>query len=63
MCGEYGKEFTWELNESLLGRQYKECANKIIDELNIPVTENEFMQECDKIYETVFPSVKLIPGT
>lgn len=63
VCAQYGKEFTWEMKASLLGFQGQECANKIIRELNIPLTENEFMQECNKIYEAVFPNVKLMPGT
>lgn len=63
MCAQYGKEFTWEMKASLLGFQGRECAKKIIYELNIPLTENEFMEECNKIYEAVFPSVKLMPGS
>lgn len=51
------------MKASLLGRRGQECANKITRELNIPLTENEFLQECNKIYEAVFPSVKLMPGT
>ncbi|XP_026332384.1 pseudouridine-5'-phosphatase-like isoform X2 [Hyposmocoma kahamanoa] len=50
------------MKASLLGLRGQECANKIIRELNIPLTEKEFTQECNKIYEAVFPSVKLMPG-
>lgn len=51
------------MKASLLGFQGQECAAKITSELSIPLTEDEFMQECNKIYKVVFPTVKLMPGT
>lgn len=62
ICAKYGKTFTWELKASLLGFQGYECADKIIKELSLPLTREEFMKECQTIYEKVFKNVELMPG-
>ncbi|CAH2095339.1 unnamed protein product [Euphydryas editha] len=62
VCSKYGKIFTWEIKASLLGFQGYECADKIIKELNLPLTREEFMTECQTIYERVFKNVELMPG-
>lgn len=62
VSAKYGKEFTWELKSSLLGFQGQECADKIIDKLDLPITREEFMSQCGDEYEQLFPNVKLMPG-
>ncbi|XP_038207203.1 pseudouridine-5'-phosphatase-like [Zerene cesonia] len=62
VCGKYGKAFTWELKKSLLGFQGHECAEKIIKELDLPVTKEDFMKQCQEEYEVLFPNVQLMPG-
>ncbi|XP_028176665.1 pseudouridine-5'-phosphatase-like [Ostrinia furnacalis] len=62
VCAKYGKEFTWELKSTLLGFQGHECAEKITKTLNLPITKEEFMNECSKINEVLFPNVQLMPG-
>ncbi|XP_075984615.1 pseudouridine-5'-phosphatase-like [Anticarsia gemmatalis] len=62
VCAKYGKEFTWELKASLLGFQGHECAEKIIRALDLPLTKEQFMQECGQLYEVLFPNVQLMPG-
>ncbi|KOB69930.1 putative 2-deoxyglucose-6-phosphate phosphatase [Operophtera brumata] len=43
VSAKYGKQFTWELKASLLGFQASECADKIIETLELPTTREEFM--------------------
>ncbi|XP_032522522.2 pseudouridine-5'-phosphatase-like isoform X1 [Danaus plexippus] len=62
VCGKYGKVFTWELNSTILGTQSHECADKIIKVLDLPVTRDEFMNECQEINEQLFSNVQLMPG-
>ncbi|XP_013186141.2 pseudouridine-5'-phosphatase-like [Amyelois transitella] len=62
VCSKYEKEFTWELKSSILGFQGQECADKIIAALDLPITREEFMAECHKINEVLFPKVQLMPG-
>ncbi|XP_047537474.1 pseudouridine-5'-phosphatase-like [Vanessa atalanta] len=62
VCAKYGKTFTWEIKSTLLGFQGYECADKIIETLNLPLTRDEFMDECQKVYEKIFVNVQLMPG-
>lgn len=62
VSAKYGKTFTWELKASLLGFQGHECAEKITKTLDLPITKDEFMAECVKVYEVLFPKVQLMPG-
>ncbi|CAG9793264.1 unnamed protein product [Diatraea saccharalis] len=62
VCAKYGKVFTWELKSSLLGFQGPECAEKIIKTLELPITKEEFIAECWKLYTALFPNVKVMPG-
>ncbi|XP_050354547.1 pseudouridine-5'-phosphatase-like [Nymphalis io] len=62
VCAKYGKTFTWEIKSSLLGFQGYECADKIIETLNLPLTSDEFMDECQEVYEKIFVNVQLMPG-
>ncbi|KAL4702714.1 hypothetical protein ACJJTC_011579 [Scirpophaga incertulas] len=62
VCAKYGKIFTWELKSTLLGYQGPECAEKIIRALDLPVSKEEFSEECWEIYEILFPKVQLMPG-
>ncbi|CAF4920556.1 unnamed protein product [Pieris macdunnoughi] len=62
VCAMYGKTFTWELKKSLLGFQGRECAEKIVETLDLPLTKSDFVRECQKHYEVLFPNVALMPG-
>lgn len=62
VCAKYGKTFTWEIKASLLGFQGHECAEKIVKELDLPITKDEFQKECFELYEVLFPNVQLMPG-
>ncbi|CAG9112964.1 hypothetical protein JYU34_005271 [Plutella xylostella] len=62
VCAKYDKNFTWELKKSILGFQGHECAEKIVKCLSLPIDKDEFMKECYKQYEVLFPQVDLMPG-
>lgn len=62
VCAKYDKTFTWEIKSTLLGFQGHECAEKIIKALNIPITVEEFMSDCQKTNQEVFTNVQLMPG-
>jgi hypothetical protein len=46
----------------LLGFQGQECAEKIINYFDLPITIDEFFKECWEIYEAAFPKTQLMPG-
>ncbi|KAJ2954785.1 hypothetical protein O0L34_g3090 [Tuta absoluta] len=62
VCAKYGKKFTWELNATLLGFQGQECADKIISALQLPLTREQFMDECHREHLILFPELQLMPG-
>ncbi|XP_041982728.1 pseudouridine-5'-phosphatase-like [Aricia agestis] len=62
VCAKYGKEFTWEVKATLLGFQNRECAEKIVQTLDLPITTDEFLTQCQEQYEILFPKVELMPG-
>ncbi|XP_053615768.1 pseudouridine-5'-phosphatase-like [Plodia interpunctella] len=62
VCAKYGKNFTWELKSKILGFQGQECADKIITALDLPITRETFMAECQAVNEVLFPKVQLMPG-
>ncbi|CAH2054463.1 unnamed protein product, partial [Iphiclides podalirius] len=62
VCAKYGKTFTWELKKSILGFQGHECAEKIIESVNLPTTVESFLEECKMEYEVLFQNVSLMPG-
>ncbi|CAD0204827.1 unnamed protein product [Chrysodeixis includens] len=62
ICARYGKTFTWEIKASLLGFQGHECAEKIIKELELPISKDQFQKESSELYEVLFPNVQLMPG-
>lgn len=45
-----------------MGFQGHECAEKIINALNLPITIEEFMKQSQKVNEEVFTNVQLMPG-
>ncbi|VVC90100.1 pseudouridine-5'-phosphatase-like [Leptidea sinapis] len=62
VCAMFGKTFTWDLKKSLLGFQGQECADNIIKSLDLPINREEFLAECQKQYEVLFPNIQLMPG-
>ncbi|KAJ0172222.1 hypothetical protein K1T71_012195 [Dendrolimus kikuchii] len=58
----YGNVYTFELKQKLMGAQSHETANKIITELELPLTEEEFIQESEKEFQKLFPDTALLPG-
>ena len=58
----YGKRFTWETKVKIMGTTAKTYSKIVVDDLNLPITPDEFMKELDSEYPKVFPLVRLLPG-
>lgn len=59
---EFGKEFPDELRRKVLGIQERDCANLIIDTLQLDLTVEAFLEKARVIEETEMPNVKLMHG-
>lgn len=58
----YGKRMTWETKSKIMGTTAKSYTKIIVDDLSLPITPEQFMQELDSEYPKVFPLVSLMPG-
>ncbi|KAL6439050.1 hypothetical protein ACFW04_003802 [Cataglyphis niger] len=57
----YGKEFTWEHKAHVMGFKSNDIADYIIEELDLPLTPEEFKQEINEICQELFPRTKPMP--
>lgn len=62
VASRYGKQFTFDLKTKIMGQQSREFAGNIIDELELPMTVDEFLSETKMIFEKLFPESKIMPG-
>ncbi|XP_030837935.1 pseudouridine-5'-phosphatase [Strongylocentrotus purpuratus] len=62
VCGKYGKTFTWEIKQKLMGRKTMESAQMIIDILKLPVNAEQWVREISDEMTTIMPDAKLLPG-
>jgi pseudouridine-5'-monophosphatase len=58
----YGKQFTWEIKEKIMGTTASAGSKVIVDEMSLPITPEELVQALDVEYKKVFPKVSLLPG-
>lgn len=62
VASRYNKNFTFELKCKIMGKQSHELASSIINELNLPLTVEEFIVETRKIFDKLFLQSKVMPG-
>ncbi|KAH7949909.1 hypothetical protein HPB49_016763 [Dermacentor silvarum] len=58
----YGKQYTWELKQRVMGIPGKDAARLVIDGLGLPLATEEYLKEMDRLYAEMFPSAELMPG-
>lgn len=62
VCRRYNKEFTWEVKQMQMGRKAPDAARVLIEQLQLPVTLDEYIVETRTILYELFPTAKLLPG-
>ncbi|XP_072034090.1 pseudouridine-5'-phosphatase-like isoform X1 [Amphiura filiformis] len=58
----YGKSFTWEMKQKMMGTKILEGAQLMIDELGLPFTPQDWVQMSRDRMTEVFVTAKLMPG-
>ncbi|KAI0213210.1 Pseudouridine-5'-phosphatase [Lamellibrachia satsuma] len=62
ICGAHGKTFTWEIKAKMMGKKEDEAGHILIDELQLPITVDEYIKEVKNQQKIVFPEAQLLPG-
>lgn len=62
ILSRFGKDYTFQLKQKLMGSQSIETAKTIINELDLPMTVDEFLEESQKEFEKLFPDTLVLPG-
>ncbi|VVC90099.1 unnamed protein product [Leptidea sinapis] len=62
IVSRYGREFTYSLKSKIMGQHSNEFAVSIINELDLPITVEEFLTETRKVFNELFPLCKVMPG-
>ena len=62
ICTPYGKVYSYELKSQIMGKKLDCCAEKIIKELDLPITVKQFKSKLDNQIDILFSQSKVLPG-
>eukprot|EP00794_Sanderia_malayensis_P010857 gene10857-12012_t len=62
VVGNYGKSYTWDLKVKMMGSPGLIAAQVAIDELQLPITAQQYLDEGEVHKNELFPHCNLMPG-
>lgn len=58
----YGKVYTWEVKQKLMGRQSEETSRIMVSEYDLPITWQEFGEKVKEMGKQIMATATLLPG-
>ena len=62
IVGPYGKRFDWSVKVKMMGRPPPQSAQILVNELQLPMTNMEFLDKAKAGFARHFPTANLMPG-
>ncbi|XP_048351142.1 pseudouridine-5'-phosphatase [Sphaerodactylus townsendi] len=62
ICESYGKTFTWDLKMSMMGRKLVDGVEIMRKSLDLPITKEEIVNQCEIKLNSLLPTSVLMPG-
>lgn len=62
IVGPFGKTYTWELKETVMGMHQRASASTIVQALELPMTVDEYIAVFSEKINELMPLCKMMPG-
>lgn len=62
IVGRFGKTFDWSLKSNMIGRPAVDSARYLVEQLDLPITAEEYLEERNGMLKVAFADCEALPG-
>ena len=62
IVGRFGKTFDWSLKSNMIGRPAIDSARYLVEQLELPITAEEYLEERNGLLKVEFANCEALPG-
>ncbi len=62
VVAEFGRTFTWQLKVQQMGLPSAALARLIVGQLDLPITDDQYLERVAVLHRQLFPNAELLPG-